>query len=97
MNIYQSIGSNIGTPEAADLADRLAAWHDAMVGHERLGRQKDACHDECPHTDAGPLWEAALETFGARARELQFLKSRAAANAQSARRASRRAAAEARA
>ncbi len=96
MNLYRSIGNAIGSREALELAERLSSWHDAMVGHERLARVQDVCDDECPHGDAGPLWIEASRTFGARADELRFLRSRGAANS---RRAARRAAppAEARA
>ena len=38
MNLYAVIGSGMGTPEAVALGVRLAAWHDAMVAHERLLR-----------------------------------------------------------
>ena len=81
MTIYQSIGSNVGTPQAAELAERLASWHDAMVGHERVSPTRGACGEECPHSDAGPLWEEAVRTFGDRAGELRFLMSRAGARA----------------
>jgi hypothetical protein len=87
MTIYQSIGSNIGTSEAAELADRLASWHDAMVSHERLSRTRDACGEDCPHTEAGPLWEEAVRTFGDRAAELRFLMSRGGLTGAAARRA----------
>jgi hypothetical protein len=79
MNPYAVIGSGIGTPEAVAFGVRLAAWHDAMVAHERRLRAsaaKDGCHDECPHAEAGTLWSEALETFGPRAHELTFLHSR---------------------
>jgi hypothetical protein len=76
MNIYRMIGSRLGTPDALDLAERLSAWHDAMVAHERFrGR---GCDEECPHADAGALWREATQTFGDRAGELGFLKSRGA-------------------
>src|SRR5687768_3136776 len=35
VNPYAVIGSSVGTTEAASLSERLAAWHDAMVAHER--------------------------------------------------------------
>ena len=35
------------------------------------------CDDECPHVEARTLWAEALATFGARAGELTFLRSRA--------------------
>ena len=79
MNTYAVIGSGMGTPEAVALGVRLAAWHDAMVAHERRLRSadsKDGCHDECPHAEAGALWAEALEMFGPRAHELTFLHSR---------------------
>lgn len=62
------------------LSARLSAWHDAMVAHERrlrVGTTADACDDECPHAEARALWSEAVTTFGARARELEFLRSRA--------------------
>lgn len=64
------------------LSVRLSAWHDAMVMHERrlrLGSAGATCHDECPHAEARSLWAEALVTFGERAQELTFLRSRAAA------------------
>ena len=73
MNIYQMIGNAVGTVEAAELAERLAHWHDRMVAHERRGTP---CADECPHAEAGPLWDEAVQRFGARAGELRFLRSR---------------------
>jgi hypothetical protein len=79
MNPYAVIGSGIGTPEAVSLGVRLSAWHDAMVAHERTLRSMpstDGCHDECPHEEASALWVEALETFGSRAHELTFLRSR---------------------
>ena len=80
MNPYLMLGSGIGTSEAASLSARLAAWHDAMVAHERClrsGRTTDTCDDECPHVEARTLWAEALATFGPRAGELTFLRSRA--------------------
>jgi hypothetical protein len=79
MNLYARLGSIAGTPEAATLGVRLAAWHDAMVAHERrLRASADAgCDDACPHADADLLWSEALATFGAKAGELTFLRSRA--------------------
>ena len=75
MNIYQSIGNNVGTPEAAELSERLAAWHDTMVGHARFSRNRLACNEDCPHGEARRLWEEAVRTFGDRAQELRFLRS----------------------
>ena len=77
MNIYRHLGDQVGTGEARDLAAQLVAWHDAMVRHLRvLGARGDAqCAEDCPHEDAASLWTAAMGTFGARARELVFLRS----------------------
>ena len=80
MNPYVMVGSGVGTSEAASLSARLAAWHDAMVAHERrlrAGRTAGTCDDECPHVEAPALWAEALATFGPRAVELTFLRSRA--------------------
>ena len=80
MNPYVMLGSGIGTTEAVSLSARLAAWHDAMVAHERrlrTGRTADTCDEECPHVEARTLWAEALATFGPRAGELTFLRSRA--------------------
>jgi hypothetical protein len=78
------LSSGMTTTEAASLSGRLAAWHDAMVAHERrlrFGTTRDACDDECPHAEARMLWTEAVEMFGPRADELTFLRSRALANA----------------
>src|SRR3954454_16341264 len=83
MNLYAMLNSGIGTTEATSLSTRLAAWHDAMVAHERRlrsGRTSDACDDDCPHVEAQTLWAEALDTFGQRASELAFLRSRALAD-----------------
>ena len=80
MNPYAILSSGVGRQEAAALGVRLAAWHDAMVAHERrlrAGTTSDACDDECPHGEARGLWAEAVATFGARAQELTFLRSRA--------------------
>ena len=80
MNPYVLLGSRVGTPGATSLAERLAAWHDSMVAHERrlrLARTGDLCDDECPHVEARNLWAEALTTLGERATELRFLRSRA--------------------
>lgn len=74
MNIYRMIGNTLGTPEAIDLAERLSAWHDAMVAHERASQR--LCDEECPHVDAAMLWREAAQLFGERAGELRFLRSR---------------------
>lgn len=79
VNLYAILSSGIGTTEATSLSVRLAAWHDAMVAHERRlrsDRTSDACDDECPHVEAQTLWAEALDTFGPRASELAFLRSR---------------------
>jgi hypothetical protein len=78
MNIYRMIGNALGTPEAIELAERLSAWHDAMVAHERSARRPDGCDDECPHVDAAALWREAAQIYGDRASELGFLRSRGA-------------------
>lgn len=81
MNPYTMLSSGVGTQEASDLGARLSAWHDAMVAHERRLRTAaaDACDEECPHAEAPVLWSEALATFGPRAEELIFLRSRAQA------------------
>lgn len=75
MNLYRVLGEHIGTQAARDLAERLVAWHDAMVAHERRlqNRLDGECADECPHVDARSLWAEAVDTFGRRAEELVFL------------------------
>ncbi|MCC7126885.1 MAG: hypothetical protein IT178_18695 [Acidobacteria bacterium] len=80
MNLYNLLGSGIGTNEAASLSSRLSSWHDAMVAHERrLGTadRQPSCDDDCPHAEARSLWSEALATFGTRAHDLVFLRSRA--------------------
>lgn len=80
MNPYAILSSGLGTREATALGARLSAWHDAMVAHERrlrAGTTSDACDDECSHAEARALWSEAVATFGARAQELTFLRSRA--------------------
>jgi hypothetical protein len=80
MNPYSRIGSGLGTGEAASLSQRLAGWHDAMVVHERrlrAGCTDDGGDEDCAHSDARDLWAEALTTFGDRAHELSFLRSRA--------------------
>ena len=79
MNPYLILGSSFGTHEAISLGARLSAWHDSMVAHERrlrTGVGGDACDEECPHAEARVLWLEAVATFGARAHELTFLRSR---------------------
>ena len=80
MNPYSMLGSGNGMAAAASLSGRLAAWHDAMVAHERrlrAGRGTDVCDGECPHDEARKLWVEAVEVFGERAQGLTFLRSRA--------------------
>lgn len=78
MNPYAMPASGNGASTSSALAARLATWHDAMVAHERRARSAGGsrCDDECPHADARPLWRDALQTFGADARQLAFLRSR---------------------
>ena len=85
MNPYAMLAAGSGASTSSELAARLAAWHDAMVGHERrlrTGRTGDVCDDECPHVEARTLWAEALAAFGERVHELSFLRSRATNNAQ---------------
>ena len=85
MNPYAMLASGRGEPTSSALAARLAAWHDAMVAHERrlrTGRTADVCDDECPHVEARTLWAEAFAAFGERAHELSFLRSRATSHAQ---------------
>ena len=80
MNLYTTLSSGADSHEAATLGARLSAWHDTMVAHERrLRAGGDACHDECAHAEAQALWPQAVATFGKRAQELTFLRSRAQA------------------
>jgi hypothetical protein len=80
MNPYAMLASGLGTTEAAALGARLSVWHDVMVAHDRrlrAGTTTDGCDDDCPHAEARALWLEAVATFGARAHELSFLRSRA--------------------
>ena len=78
MNLYRSIASRIGSPEARALAARVAAWHDAMVAHQRrLSSRASHCHEECPHEDARLLWTEAVTIFGDSASACEFLRSHA--------------------
>ena len=79
LDMYRRLAERIGTAEALDLGDRLSAWHDAMVMHERGQRRRDRfspCPDDCPHALAAELWAEAQNTFGRYAFDLQFLRSR---------------------
>ena len=85
MNLYAMVGSGNGTHEAAALRARLAAWHDAMVAHERkirAGRADAVCDEKCPHVEARLLWTEAQEVFGDRSQDLTFLRSRATPHSQ---------------
>ena len=87
MNPYATLGSGVGTEEAASLCARLNAWHDSMVAHERrlrASRTSAACDEDCPHVEARTLWAEALVTFGERANDLTFLRSRAMVVSESA-------------
>ncbi len=80
MNPYATLATGPERAHASALAARLAAWHDAMVAHERRLRSNAAggCDDECPHVEARGLWAEAVTAFGLRAHDLAFLRSRAA-------------------
>jgi hypothetical protein len=77
MTMYLHLGDQIGTIEARDLAQQLAAWHDAMVRHVRVAGpvRTSTCGEVCPHDDAAALWAAARTTFGRRADGLAFLRT----------------------
>ena len=76
MNLYTSIASRIGSSEAHALAARIAAWHDAMVAHERRrGSRFGECGDECPHEQARFLWAEAASVLGDGATACEFLRS----------------------
>ena len=76
MTLYVSIGNTIGTTEAVSLAQRLAAWHDAMVMHQRRVRgSSKSCDINCPHGDAQSLWLEALDVYGEHAHRLVFLRT----------------------
>ena len=75
MNLYTSIASRIGSTEALALAARVAAWHDAMVAHERgLGSRFGQCDEECPHEEARLLWPEAVDIFCDNASACEFLR-----------------------
>ena len=76
MSVYRTLGTAVGTREALDLAQRLIAWHDAMVRHRRrTGDASEPCEGDCPHTQAASLWREAVDVYGERAAELAFLCS----------------------
>ncbi len=79
MNPYATLATGPERAHATGLAARLAAWHDAMVAHERRlrGDGSGGCDDECPHVEARGLWAEAVTAFGERAHDLAFLRSRA--------------------
>jgi hypothetical protein len=75
MRLYESVGTAVGTREALDLARRLAVWHDAMVVHRRrVGDVVGSCEMDCPHEQAVSLWLEAVDVYGQRSRELEFLR-----------------------
>lgn len=80
MSMYRLIETAEGQRAPSDLAERLVAWHDAMVTHERgsrAGRLAPPCDDECPHVEAKELWAEAVSVLGDSAQDLTFLRSRA--------------------
>jgi hypothetical protein len=80
MNPYVVVAAGTSMSMAKSLASRLAAWHDAMVNHERklrTGWSDHLCDEQCPHVEARSLWGEALGVFGERAHQLTFLRSRA--------------------
>ncbi len=86
MKLYALIGSRAGSHEATALSERVAAWHDDMVSHERqlrTGRAGIDCHEDCPHSEARVLWTEVLSIFPEYAPDLSFLRSRAAHSAES--------------
>ena len=89
LTVYRSIANAVGTREACDLAHRLAAWHDAMVIHRRRAGEVTgaSCDVDCPHEEAGSLWQEALETYGERAHEFAFLRTHGMAAGRHERRA----------
>jgi hypothetical protein len=75
-NPYAVLAASLGISGTEPLLRRIAEWHDAMVAHERAARY-DACHNDCPHTQARQLWTEASARFGRDAQHLLFLRSRA--------------------
>jgi hypothetical protein len=83
MSPYILFGAARDDGDATALSQRLAAWHDAMVAHNRrleFGRVDDECGEECAHSEARALWAEALTTFGDRAHEFSFLRASATDN-----------------
>jgi hypothetical protein len=73
--MYRILGDAIATIEARELAERLVAWHDAMVNHARAAALRRAiCDDGCPHDQARLLWAEARSVFGDDAGRLAFLR-----------------------
>lgn len=80
MSLYRFIETADGVRTPSDLAERLVAWHDAMVTHERVRRTSAAaspCDDECPCVEARELWAETVAVLGDSAHDLTFLRSRA--------------------
>ncbi len=78
MEVYRTIACQVGTPDALELAERLALWHDAMVAHQRavgVAGEASECDDFCPHAEAVRLWHEAEATLGESAAQLHFLKA----------------------
>ena len=82
MHVYQSIAVRVGTRAAFALAPRLAAWHDAMVMHQRrvATAGDSACEPDCPHNEARSLWLEAVEAYGDHAHHLGFLRMHGASD-----------------
>jgi hypothetical protein len=78
VEVYRTIARQVGTPDALELAERLALWHDAMVAHQRavgVAGEASECDDFCPHAEALELWKEAEAALGEAAAQLSFLKS----------------------
>jgi len=81
MNLYEMLAVRVGTAEARALADRLSAWHDAMVLHRRRATRdasSECCAGDCPCHVAPLYWREARRVFGDSASELAFLRHSAA-------------------
>lgn len=77
MSLYRTVATAVGTRDALDLANRLAARHDAMVMHRRRAGEAagPACVGDCPHDQAESLWLEAVDVYGERAHAFAFLRS----------------------
>ena len=77
VSLYRTTATAVGTRQALDLANRLAAWHDAMVMHRRRAGEAagPACDVDCPHDQAESLWLEAVDVYGERAHAFAFLRS----------------------